>query len=371
MNKTKKERLKKMSPGKSFPAAGLILLPAFLLILLLFGGCGKDQAGERDESRDKTETEAQAKPQAESFDIAVFIPGAVAGSPLYQQLADGAQAAAEEYEFATAKTIEGGFNQGEWLDKVTELAASQEYELIVSSNPALPEICAKVANRFPQQKFLLFDGYLEGNDQIYTFRYEQREQAFLAGHMAGLISTAEDLPGANEKLRIGLVAGQEYPDMNDAIKPAFLEGARTVEDDIELDFRVVGNWYDASKAYELAKEMISTGVDVILPISGGANQGVLKAAEESGIYLLWYDSNGYDKAPGTILGSTAILQEKAAYEKTKAAIEGKLVFGKAVLVGVEEGWIRFIDDDPLYLEQVPRELRERQAAAIEKLSGGE
>jgi basic membrane lipoprotein Med (substrate-binding protein (PBP1-ABC) superfamily) len=133
----------------------------------------------------------------------------------------------------------------------------------------------------------------------------------------------------------------------------------------------VGNWYDAAKAQELAREMIAGGVDVILPISGGANQGVLKAAKDSSIYLLWYDSNGYGKAPGTVLGSTAILQEKAAYEKTKEAIEGKIPFGEARIVGVEEGWIRFLNEDPLYREHVPENLRTRQAEIVEKLKSGE
>ena len=339
---------------------------AAVLLLLLSGlGC----SGENKEAQ--SESDREAARAEEEYDIAVFIPGAVAGSPLYQKLADGVTRATEEYPQSTVKVIEGGFNQGEWLDKVTELAASKEYELIVSSNPALPEICAKVSERVPEQKFLLFDGYLEGNDQIFTFRYNQREQAYLAGHMAGLITTASSIPEANEELKIGLVAGQEYPDMNDAIRPGYLEGARKVNNGIELDFRVVGNWYDATKAQELAKEMISGGVDVILPIAGGANQGVLKAAKDNSTYVLWYDSNGYEKAPGTVLGSTAILQEKAAYEKTKEAIEGKIPFGEARIVGVEEGWIRFLSEDPLYREHVPEELRERQAEIVEKLQSGE
>ncbi|MFO7850799.1 MAG: BMP family ABC transporter substrate-binding protein, partial [Spirochaetia bacterium] len=148
-------------------------------------------------------------------------------------------------------------------------------------------------------------------------------------------------------------------------------GAQEVHQDIELDFRVVGNWYDASKASELAKEMISDGADVILPIAGGANQGVLKAAEENSIYVLWYDTNGYDKSPGTVLGSTAIHQEEAVHEKTKEAIEGELPYGEALIVGVEEGWISFIEDDPHYTEHVPEDIRERQSDIVEKMKSGE
>ncbi|MFW6344685.1 MAG: BMP family ABC transporter substrate-binding protein, partial [Sediminispirochaetaceae bacterium] len=368
--------LKKGRRFRIIPSALSVILLS--LSLLACSGetetAGENASGEEAESGEKgpeSNTDAEEAAQKEEFTIAVFIPGALAGSPLYQELADGAEKAAGEYDFAEAKVIEGGFNQGEWLDRITELAASEEYELIVSSNPALPEISAKVAERIPEQKFLLFDGYLEGNESIYTFRYNQREQAFLAGHMAGLVTTSEELSGSGEELKIGLVAGQEYPDMNDAIKPGYLEGARRVHEEIELDFRVVGNWYDASKAYELAKEMISGGVDVILPIAGGANQGVLKAVEENSIYAIWYDSNGYNKSPGRIMGNTAILQEDAVYEKTKEAIEGSLNYGEGLIVGVEEGWIDFIDDDPLYTEHVPESLRERQSEIVEMMKKGE
>lgn len=353
-----------------------ILLFTLTLLLIVLGtaGCSRESAatdpGPDSGTADAQTAEQGAEEKNREFDIAVFIPGVLAGSPLYQMLADGVNKAAAEYPYSTVKVIEGGFNQAEWQDKVTELSASEMYELIISSNPALPEICDRVSSSFPSQKFLLFDGYLQGNKSIYTFRYNQFEQAFLAGHMAGLLTTSE-MEGANSALKIGLIAGQEYPDMNQAIKPGFLEGARMVNKDISLDFRVVGNWYDATKAAELAQSMIQSGVDVILPIAGGANQGVLKAAEEQGIYVHWFDTNGYGNLPGRVIGSTALMQEKAAYEITAKAIEGSLAFGEAAVVGVAEGWVTFIDTDPEYIKTVPEKLRIRQAEMLEKMRNGE
>ncbi len=357
----------------------LAILTIALVLTLGLSGCGERASAEGPEGagstaevpesgsvRSSEETAAEEEP----FDIAVFIPGVLAGSPLYQMLADGVTQAVDAHEQATVKVVEGGFNQAEWRDKVTELAAAGKYELIISSNPALPEICDRVSKNFPRQKFLLFDGYLEGNDSIYTFRYNQYEQAFLAGHMAGLVTT-NGMPGANPDLKIGLIAGQEYPDMNQAIKPGFLAGARMVNDDISLDFRVVGNWYDATKAAELAQSMVKSGVDVILPIAGGANQGVIKTAEESDTYIHWFDTNGYANSPGRIIGSTALLQEQAAREITAKAIEGSLQYGEAEVVGVADGWVTFISSDPLYTDAVPEELRMRQKGLLEKMVSGD
>ncbi|MFH5848934.1 BMP family ABC transporter substrate-binding protein, partial [Clostridium perfringens] len=92
--------------------------------------------------------------------------------------------------------------------------------------------------------------------------------------------------------------------------PAFLEGARAVDPAFEVDFRVVGNWYDASKGAELARAMKAAGVDVIMPIAGGANQGVIAAAKEGGFYVAWFDDNGYAKAPGYVVSSSVMAQER-------------------------------------------------------------
>lgn len=314
----------------------------------------------------KEESESAKK----SYEIAVFVPGVVTGSPTYEMLVNGVQRAAEQHEHASVKVVEGGFNQGEWADGITSLAASGTYDLIVSSNPALPEICARVAEQFPEQHFLLLDGYLKENPAIYTFLYNQMEQAYLIGHMGGLVTTS-DMSGANEDLIVGLIAGQEYPIMNRVIRVGFEMGLKRVNPDIRMDFRVIGNWYDATKGAELAARLYDAGVDVILTIAGGANQGVISEAKQRGTYVLWYDSNGYDVAPGIVIGSSALRQEQAAYEKTLQAIAGTLEYGSAEIRGVEDGYVEFITDDPLYIEHVPESLRNKQQELIEEMQSGE
>jgi simple sugar transport system substrate-binding protein len=87
--------------------------------------------------------------------------------------------------------------------------------------------------------------------------------------------------------------------------------------------------------------MIDAGVDVILTIAGGANQGVIKAAKEKGKYVLYFDANEYKIAPGTIVGCAVLNQEKAAYERVKAAIQGSLAFsfGTSDVFGDIDKWV--------------------------------
>ncbi|MDR0721591.1 MAG: BMP family ABC transporter substrate-binding protein [Treponema sp.] len=305
--------------------------------------------------------------------IAVFIPGVMSGSPIYEMLAEGVKQGAAEKSTSqrkiTVTVIEGGFNQAEWESRITALAASGSYDLIVSSNPSLPAIAASVSAKFPKQRFLLLDGALTGNPQIYTLRYKQREQAYMAGHIAALVAKEaghESSPG----IRVGLVAGQEYPAMNEVILPGYREGAQQVDPKCTVDFRVVGNWFDAGKGAELAADMIRGGVKVILTIAGGANEGVVQAAFEAGAKVVWFDTNGYGVRPGTVVGSAVVYQDKAAYEQTIRFLDGTLPFGKAELLGVAEGYVDFIEADSDYQASVSAPIREKQRILIEQIRSG-
>jgi simple sugar transport system substrate-binding protein len=310
---------------------------------------------------------------AKPVSIGVFIPGVVSGSPSYEMLARGVKRAVDEGgRPAELTVIEGGFNQAEWEAKLTALTASANYDLLVSSNPSLPAIVASVSAKFPGQRFLLLDGELEGNPGVYSLRYNQREQSYMAGHIAAL--TVREMMEQNRerwKPRVGLVAAQEYPVMNDVIKPGYLEGARAVDPGFTLDFRVLGNWYDAARAAELSAGMIREGTAVILCIAGGANEGVVQAAGEGGAKTVWWDIAGYGIRPGTVIGSAILRQDRAAYEKTRLFLEGRLPFGKAEIAGIAEGYVDFADDDPLYLSAVSPPVRERQALLLARLRSGE
>jgi simple sugar transport system substrate-binding protein len=311
----------------------------------------------------------QGTPATKNVSIAVFVPGVVSGSPIYEMLVAGVKQAAAETPGAEVKVVEGGFNQAEWESKITSLAATGSYDLLISSNPAIPALCAKVSEKFPKQRFLLLDGYLPGNPRIYTLRYNQREQGYLAGYIAGL-ATVGGVPGANPGKRIGLVAGQEYPAMNEVILPGYREGARAVDPGIEVDFRVVGNWYDAAKGRELAASMLRDGADVILAIAGGANQGVVQAAADGKASVVWFDIDGYAVKPGTVIGSAVIRQDKAAYEQARRFLAGTLPFGSAETVGVKDGYVDFVEDSPEYVAAVPEAARKQLSETAAALRSG-
>ena len=169
-----------------------------LLSLVIFTGCKKTS------SQNKT--------------IALFVPGIIEDSPVYEMLKNGVTAAVEQYNSNTESqkadlfVLEAGTNQSEWPAKITALAAQGKYDVIISSNPSLPEIVIPIIEKFPQQKFILMDAECEGNKNIFTARYNQYEQAYITGYIGALMSKSH---------KLGLIAAQEYPVMNNIILPYF------------------------------------------------------------------------------------------------------------------------------------------------------
>ena len=159
--------------------------------------------------------------------------------------------------------------------------------------------------------------------------------------------------------------------MNNVILPNFELGLRAVDPDAAVDFRVLGNWYDAAAAAELANSMYATGSHIVLAIAGSGNQGVIASARDLDRYVIWYDTNGLEEAPGIVVGSTFVALDRAVYERTRSAIEGSLAYGEAEVVGVAEGYVGFVEDDNLYRRHVPEDVRERQRAVIERMESGE
>lgn len=307
---------------------------------------------------------------AGTYRIGVFVPGVVDGSPTYEMMVNGVRAAAEEEGNTEVSVVEGGFNQATWEEGVMSMAASGRYDVIVTSNPSMPEIALAVAEAIPDIRFIVLDGFLEGHPRIHTVLFNQREQAYLSGFFAGLVTTSS-MPKARPERRIGLLAGQEYPIMNEVILTGFREGAQAVDPGITVDFRVLGNWFDAGKAQEIATDMIGRGSDVILTIAGGGNQGVVSAARERNAYALWYDDTGYDEGPGVVVGSSLVRQDHASYESARAAIRGRIEWGTAIILGVADDAVGFDTDHPEFLKAVPPELAAEMEALLERLRRGE
>jgi len=289
--------------------------------------------------------------------VLVYITGVIAGSPPYELMAEGALEFARENPNVKIKIYEAGVNQALWEQQLAEMVSTGEYDVVIGSNPSLPGICENVAKMFPNIKFIITDAQYEGNPQIRTFMYNQYEQSLFLGYLAGLITTSA-MPYTNNQKKIGFLAAQEYPLLTRQMVPGFLEGARLVDPEIELDFRVIGLWTDANKAAELTSSMINSGVDVFTAIAGGAAQGLIRTVVERKAYIVWYNTDAYNFAEPYIVGCGIMEQKKLVMEILNDVLAGRMLYGVSGTLGVREGYINFKFDNPSY-QNLPAGIRER------------
>jgi simple sugar transport system substrate-binding protein len=331
----------------------LILIISFISITTLLAGGNKEEDN-----------------QVDDFSVLVFISGNLVGSPPYQKLNDGAIEFSQKYPNVTIKTYEAGYNQAEWESQLTSLVATNQYDVVLTTNPSLSEICDNISKKFVDQKFLITDAYFEGNPNIATYEFNQYQQSFILGKLAAMIARS-DLENIRNTNKLGFVLSQEYPLINEQILPGYLDGARTVDPNFTIDKRIIGNWYDADKANELTTSMINSGADVISTISGSASIGVINSAKENNAYIVFPNDNVYSQAPGVILGCGAMNQKELAIKILDDAYNSNVNWGTAEIESIESGYIGFYSDDPLFTENLPSSIRDEFLSWLEKVKTGE
>jgi simple sugar transport system substrate-binding protein len=310
---------------------------------------------------------ANNKKDENMFSVGVFIPGVTEGSPMYESMASGALSISNEN--IKVKVIEAGYNQSAWKEKLMSFALQGNYDIILTTNPALSEICNEVSQSLNNQKFIITDSYYIDNTNIATYMFNQYEQSYVLGYMAGLISRS-NLDNIVDSNKIGFIASQEFPLLNKHILPGFLDGAKKVDDNFELDFRVVGNWYDSSKALEITKSMIASGVNVIATITGGASVGVINGVKEEKKYMVYHDTDAYSKAEGVILLSGQIEQYQLTREVIINASKNKIEYGKNKVLGIKEGYISILNDSEYHINYVPLDIRDKISNLVNDIKDG-
>jgi basic membrane lipoprotein Med (substrate-binding protein (PBP1-ABC) superfamily) len=155
-------------------------------------------------------------------------------------------------------------------------------------------------------------------DNLAGYEFGNEEPSYLAGMLAALMTQTD---------KVGFMHGFSYPSTNINAN-GFILGARSINEDITIDVRFTGSWYDVAKAYEMALSMIADGVDVLHPAFTGGQLGALDACTEKGVYAIGVVTDQYDYAPEVILTSvvwTSYTPFLTLIEKTRdGTIEGEL-----------------------------------------------
>ena len=172
-----------------------------------------------------------------------------------------------------------------------DVASTGEYDLIVTAFYNMREAVMEAAERYPNQKIILFDSEIEFDGDKYpnvrSVMAKQNEAAFLAGVLAGLL-TESDAELANEEKVVGFVGAAENTAIQDFLV-GYIEGVNYVDSEINVLYSFVGNWTDTARAKELGLTQYRQGADVVFAVCGSAGLGVAEAARETNNYNIGVD----------------------------------------------------------------------------------
>jgi basic membrane protein A len=203
---------------------------------------------------------------------------------------EGLKAAEEKYGLTTAYTENLGVPDG---DAAYTDYAAQGYDLIIGHGFQFGDPAVRVSAKFPKAKFMAIESNVfSQNAASYVMACEE------AGYLMGILAASMSKTG-----KIGMVGGFEQPSIIKVVE-AYKLGAKLVNPKIAIYEVYINSFTDVALGKEAAVSIADRGADVISHVANQAGTGVIKAAEERGLFSTGdsYDQNSI--APNTVICST-------------------------------------------------------------------
>lgn len=300
------------------------------------------------------------------LNILLLINGTLGDKSFFDSAEAGMKLIKEKYPHITTKTIQMGTDETKYEAILEENVASKSYDIIVAGTWQLKDKVQKMSDKYPDQKFILFDDDANDGDKkyekIYSILYKQNEGGFLAGALASLVENSDDFAYATKTKKIGLIGGMDNKIIKDFLLGYEL-GAKYIDKDVEVITSYVGNFTDAIKAKDLANILYKEkDCDIIFNVASIAGLGIIDAAAETEHYVIGVDSDqaallGEPKAKYIL---TSILKRVdvsllRAIDRYKS---GDDIFGTTEYLGVKDDAIGIADGD-YYKANVTEDIRSK------------
>jgi basic membrane protein A and related proteins len=198
------------------------------------------------------------------------------------------------------------------------------YDLIIAHGFQWGEPALQVGQTYPQTKIVVFTGLIESTNDVASIFPQQQEGAFLLGALAGMMTNTSV---------IGFVGGEEYPNVVNIFE-GYKQGAEWVNDNITVIGTYLNDWDNPARGREAAISIIRQGADFMFHVADSSGQGVIQAADESGIYALGAVQDQNHLAPDTVLSSFVLDVDKAYDSAVKMVMDGNFT-GKIFRPGIE------------------------------------
>ena len=203
--------------------------------------------------------------------------------------------------------------------------AERDFDLVIAHGFEWGDPALRVGKDYPNTKFVVFTGLTSGPNVASIFPMQQ-EGTFILGALGAMMSKTNV---------IGFVGGQDYPNLIN-IYEGYKQGAMYINPDVKVLVSWTGDWDDPTKGREAANAQIAQGADVLFHTADTAGQGVIRAAQEKGIFAFGAVADQNNLAPDTVLSSFVLDIPKAFDMAYTMTAQGKFS-GELMKPGLETG----------------------------------
>ena len=346
---------------------------ASVMVVAMAAGCSSSTT---EETTQETETtEEGTGEEGKVYNVCNLVNGNLGDKSFFDSCEAGL-AELQEAGRITYQTIEMGGStedQAKWQSYLEEVSASGEYDIIICGTYQMPDYLKNVAESYPDQKYIIYDDTTYTLPNVLNLSYKQNDLGYLVGVFAGAMTKETSFPNINEDNVIGFVGGVDSPVINDFLY-GYILGAQSVNPDIKVDTRYVGNYIDPAKGKELAESMINdNNCDIVWGCAGNCGNDAAEAAQETGkAYFIGVDSDqeltfSEELAAITLTSGLKNVGQSLVWVFDELDA-GNEYWGQHVTLGINEGGVGIVTDKNF--TSTPQAVQDAVNKAIEDVSSG-
>jgi basic membrane protein A len=247
-------------------------------------------------------------------------------------------------------------------------AATSDYGLVIDLEFSHGEILPTIATAYPQVNFVFLNNKINGSN-IASVLFAEHDSSYLAGALAGLMTTQTGNPKINPDKKIGVIGGTKSVGI-DKFLSGYIQGAKDVDPAIEVLTAYSNTFGDPTKGAQLADAMFQQGADIVYQVAGGTGAGVIESAKRNNRYAIGVDDNQDKLAPGFVLTSVLKRSDLAVRRVVELYADNKFPGGQTISLGLKEGGVG-LTEFQYTKQEIPEPIRMKVNDLKTKIESGE